>query len=94
MFLYQFIRQPTKFKGFRGLFFKLVHAMNIQGLMIIFRAFRYDRRDQLTAETGHRVVLVVQSSGGGCDDRLQAYEGSMCQLRLHLYAAYCDLIRL
>ena len=26
------------------------------------------------------MVLVVQSSGGGCDDRLEAYDGSKCQV--------------
>ena len=56
--------------------------MKIIKIIIIILYFRYDRRDKLTAESGHRVVLVVQSSGGGCDDRLEAYDGSKCQVNL------------
>ena len=46
-------------------------------LIAEYVCFRYDDGYVLTADSGHRVGLDVQSSSGGCDDRLEAYEGSM-----------------
>ena len=53
-----------------------MHKPQYVGSLYVF-LFRYDERYQLTAPSGDLVVLVVQASSGGCDDRLEAYEGSM-----------------